>query len=95
MEVMAMENNDLKEKIRKNVKERIAVSNIREEFDMKITNKRKIIYGTLSACEMCVLCLGVALNTEKGNIPMAVLKYLTPKEKRAELEVFGMINCAI
>ncbi len=29
-----------------------------------------------------------------NNIPMAVLKYLTPKEKRAELEVFGMINCA-
>jgi len=26
---------------------------------------------------------------------MAVLKYLTPKEKRAELEVFGMINYAV
>ena len=62
-----MENNDLKEKIRKNVKERIAVSNIREEFDMKITNKRKIIYGTLSACAMFVLCLGVVLSTEKEN----------------------------
>ena len=62
-----MENNDLKEKIRKNVKERIAVSNIRDEFDMKITNKRKIIYGTLSACAMFVLCLGVVLSTEKEN----------------------------
>lgn len=62
-----MENNDLKEKIRKNVKEKIAVANIRREFDMKIMNKRKIIYGTLSACAMCVLCLGIALNTEKGN----------------------------
>ena len=30
-----------------------------------------------------------------NNIPMAVLGYLTPKEKRAELEVFGMINYAI
>lgn len=30
-----------------------------------------------------------------NNIPMAVLNYLTPKEKRAELEVFGMINYAI
>lgn len=28
-----------------------------------------------------------------NNIPMATLKYLTPKEKRAELESFGMINC--
>ena len=30
-----------------------------------------------------------------NNIPMAVLKYLSPKEKRAELEVFGMVNNAI
>lgn len=62
-----MEKNDLKERIRKSVKEKIAVSNIREEFDMKIMNKRKIIYGALSACAMCVLCLGVVLSTEKGN----------------------------
>ena len=26
---------------------------------------------------------------------MAVLGYLTPKEKRARLEEFGMVNCAI
>lgn len=62
-----MENKDLKEKIRKNVKEKIAVANIRKEFDMKIMNKRKIIYGTLSACAMCVLCLGIVLNTQKEN----------------------------
>ena len=30
-----------------------------------------------------------------NNIPMAVLKYLTPQEKQAELEVFGMVNYAI
>ena len=30
-----------------------------------------------------------------NNIPMAVLKYLTPSEKRTELEAFGMINYAI
>ena len=30
-----------------------------------------------------------------NNIPMAVLKYLSPKEKRAELEVFGKIGYAI
>ena len=37
---MAMENNNLKENIRKKVQEKIAVSNIREEFDMK---SKKII----------------------------------------------------
>ena len=30
-----------------------------------------------------------------NNIPMAVLKYLTPKEKREELEMFNMVNYAI
>ena len=30
-----------------------------------------------------------------NNIPMAVLKYLTPKKKRAELEGFAMITYAI
>lgn len=60
-----MENNELKENIRKKVKEKIAISNIREEFDMKTNNKRKIIVGTLSVCAMCVLCLGIALNTDK------------------------------
>ena len=43
MEVMAMENNNLKERIRNNVKEKIAVSNIREELDMKSKKSRKII----------------------------------------------------
>ena len=35
MEVMAMEDNNLKENIRKKVKEKIAISNINEEFDKK------------------------------------------------------------
>ena len=30
-----MENNELKEKIRKNIKEEITISNIRKEFGMK------------------------------------------------------------
>ena len=30
-----------------------------------------------------------------NDIPMAVLGYLTPKEKRARLEEIGMVNCAI
>ena len=57
-----MENNDLKEKIRKNVKERIAVSNIREEFDMKGKKSRKIIYGITSVAAVCILCIGITVN---------------------------------
>lgn len=41
MEVIVMENNILKEKVRKKVKEKIAVANIREEFNM---NNKKSIY---------------------------------------------------
>ena len=32
-----MENNNLKEQVRKDVKEKIAVSNIRKEFDMSLS----------------------------------------------------------
>ena len=38
-----MENNDLEDKIRKMVKEKIAVSNIKEEFKMKENKNRKTI----------------------------------------------------
>ena len=38
-----MENNNLKEQVRKDVKEKIAVSNIRKEFDMKSKNNKKLI----------------------------------------------------
>ena len=40
-----MENNNLKEQVRKDVKEKIAVSNIRKEFDMKSKNNKKLIYS--------------------------------------------------
>ena len=57
-----MENNELKENIRKKVKEKIAVSNIREEFDMKKINNKKIIYTISSICAVFVLCIGIAVN---------------------------------
>ena len=67
MEVMAMENNDLKEKIRKNVKEKIAVSNIREEFDMKSKKSRKIIYGITSSAAVFILGVGIIIGTNTFN----------------------------
>lgn len=59
-----MENNELKENIRKKVKEKIAVSNIRKEFDMKKSKNRKIIYTISSICAVFVLCIGIAINTK-------------------------------
>lgn len=62
-----MENNDLKEKIRRKVKEKIAVSNIREEFDMKSKNSKKIIYGLSSACAIFILGFGIIIGTNTLN----------------------------
>lgn len=62
-----MENNNLKEQIRKNVKEKIAVSNIREEFDMKSKKSRKIIYGITSSAAVFILCIGIIIGTNTFN----------------------------
>ncbi len=62
-----MENNDLKEKIRKNVKEKIAVSNIREEFDIKSKKSRKIIYGITSSAAVFILGVGIIIGTNTFN----------------------------
>lgn len=56
---MAMENNDLKEKI--------AVSNIREEFDMKSKKSRKIIYGITSSVAVFILGVGIIIVTNTFN----------------------------
>ena len=62
-----MENNDLKEKIRKNVKERIAVSNIREEFDMKTNINKKIAYAISSICAVFILGIGILVGAHNLN----------------------------
>lgn len=62
-----MENNDLKEKIRKNVREKIAVLNIREEFDMKSKKSRKIIYGITSSAAVFILGIGIIIGTNTFN----------------------------
>ena len=49
-----MENNDLKEKIRKNIKEEIAISNIRKEFGMKIGKNKKHIKNSKKRRIYCI-----------------------------------------
>lgn len=62
-----MENNDLKEKIRKNIKEEIAISNIRKEFGMKIGKNKKLIYTISSICAVFILGVGIFVGTNKLN----------------------------
>ena len=62
-----MENNDLKEKIRKNIKEKIAVSNIRKEFDIKNNKNKKIIYWITSSAAVFILGFGIIIGTNTFN----------------------------
>ena len=62
-----MEVNNLKEKIRKNVKEEIAISNIRKEFDMKTSKNKKLVYAISSVCAVFVLGVGIFLGTNQLN----------------------------
>lgn len=54
-----MKDNELKEKIRKNIKEEIAISNIGKEFDMKTNKNKKVIYVLSSICAVFILGIGI------------------------------------
>ena len=58
-----MDNNEFKNKIRKNVKENIAISNIRKEIDMNKVKNKKVFYGVLSSCAMIIICAVVIVNS--------------------------------
>ena len=62
-----MENKELKEKIRKNIKEEIAISNIRKEFGMKTNKNKRIVYAISSVCAVFILGVGIFVGTSKLN----------------------------
>ena len=57
-----MESNKL-EKMRKKVKEKIAISTIREEFEMKSNKNRKVIYWVTSSVAVFVFGIGIIMGT--------------------------------
>ena len=64
-----MKDNELKEKIRKNIKEEIAISNIRKEFDMKTNKNKKVIYVLSSICAVFILGIGIFVGVNKNLLP--------------------------
>ena len=64
-----MKDNELKERIRKNIKEEIAVSNIRKEFDMKTNKNKKVIYVLSSICAVFILGIGIFVGVNKNLLP--------------------------
>ena len=62
-----MENKELKEKIRKDIREEIAISNIRKEFGMKSNKNKRIVYAISSVCALFILGVGIFVGTSKLN----------------------------
>lgn len=88
-----MENNKLKNQIQKNVKERIAISNIREEINMNKEKSRKVVYSVLASCAMLALCVGILVTKtpyKESAIHQAKLENL--KETKEELKTEININ---
>ena len=61
-----MTNNDMKDKILKNVKENIAISNIKEEFKNENKENKNVIYSMLSACAVVLIVGIVFINSPFG-----------------------------
>lgn len=62
-----MKNNNLKNRIQKNVKEKIAISTIREEICMNKRKNKKVIYTVLSSCAVFAICIGITINKLPNN----------------------------
>ena len=64
-----MKDNELKERVRRNIKEEIAISNIRKEFDMKTNKNKKVIYVLSSICAVFILGIGILVGVNKNLLP--------------------------
>lgn len=64
-----MKDNELKERVRRNIKEEIAISNIRKEFDMKTNRNKKVIYVLSSICAVFILGIGILVGVNKNLLP--------------------------
>ena len=61
-----MTNNEMNDKILKNVKENIAISNIKEEFKNENKGNKNVIYSMLSACAVALIVGIVFINNPFG-----------------------------
>ena len=64
-----MKDNELKERVRRSIKEEIAISNIRKEFDMKTNKNKKVIYVLSSICAVFILGIGIFVGVNKNLLP--------------------------
>lgn len=91
-----MQNNDLKENMRRNIKERIAISNIRKEFDMKDYKNNKLIYRiAYGVAAVFILGFGIIIGTNifnnanmrNSNYEIAGLQQYNEKSLEIDLKI--------
>ena len=73
-------NNFIKDKKFKNIREKIAISNFKEEMEMKNSKNKKIIYTILPACAVFMICCIVTLS------------YSTPKKLASHNNINDISN---
>lgn len=88
-----MMDDELKSKVQKNVKEKIAISNIRKEVCMENKRNRKIMYIVLSSCAMFVLCAGILisktpLKQSNDGTKQAKVEDLSKTDKALKTEIY-------
>ena len=62
-----MNNNELKEKIKKNLKEEIAISNIKNDLKTRTDKNKKITFTILSFCLILGLGIGIFIKANNSN----------------------------
>lgn len=57
-----MENANLKERVKNRIKEKIAISNIRNELEFNKLKNKNLTYLIVSSCAVFILCIGIVLS---------------------------------
>lgn len=89
MEVMAMENNELKEKVRKQIQQKIAIANIRKELAKKNNYGRKVVFGISSACAVLLIGFGIYLGQNIPKEDLAIEWQINRPEEKSETKSSG------
>lgn len=80
-------------KLKKKIKEEIAISNWKEEMHMDKRKNTKIVYGVLASCAMFALCMGIVitkvpLGTNENTLLQAKLEELKGEKETLKTEIY-------
>lgn len=67
-----MEKEELKSRIKNNVRESIAIANMKEEIEINRIKSKKILYSVLSSCAIFIICSVIFLNKKDFGNKLAI-----------------------